>query len=292
MPLSIPLEVSVSMFPPPSLPILTARSVVELVLCGWGAAQGTVLGCVLPSILWPLIRTEGHGCPVLQKRAAAFFSKVPGCGRGCKFDSSPGAGSWMLGYTWVPRPRLIMELFLLWTWLRGFHYHINRLMGVGSSLFPTCDPRCGTSWLNPPQGSEDRGHLCCKRHLNMSKNQSRFQIHQFPPLFWNFRMTQSTCWVPSVTEILWPWPLHVQGGKLMDSFIEGLNWLPAAKTVAGCTHLKTCYTEDFIIILKKSLSLRSQRNCRDTSVGGLSPMAWHLSFFGCRFLESKRKSGT
>lgn len=79
MPTSITLAVSVSMLPSTSLPFLGARFVVELVPCGWGAAQGTVLGFVLPRILWSLIRADSNRYPVLQEGAAAFFSKVPAC---------------------------------------------------------------------------------------------------------------------------------------------------------------------------------------------------------------------
>lgn len=73
------LAVSVSMLSSPSLPFLSATSVVELVLCGWGAARGTVLGFVLPRILWSLIRADSNGCPLLQEGAAALFASVWGC---------------------------------------------------------------------------------------------------------------------------------------------------------------------------------------------------------------------
>lgn len=232
------------MFPLPSLPLLTARSVVELMPCSWDAAQGTVLGCVMPRILWPLIRTESKQVPCAPGRSSCLFLQGSWLWKGrtgCKFDPSPAAGGWMLGHTWmpggVPRPCLIMEHFLHWTWLRAFHYHTNRAHGsLVFHLPPPLTQGVRSAGLIHPRARGLRTPVLKEEPEHEQKPK------QIPGAIGFHHISEIPGWLKVLVgphlwpEILWPWSLHVPEGKA-DVFIHWRSQLAPSSRKCSWLHL-------------------------------------------------------
>lgn len=76
----------------------------------------------------------------------------------------------------------------------------------------------------------------------MSKNQNRFQVLSVSTAFLKLQGGSRYLLGPICDLRSYGHGFSTsKEGKLMDSFMEDLNWLPAAETVAGCMHSKTCF---------------------------------------------------